>query len=95
MLASQSTTTPPRPRFAGSPWVGRPSLVDNKDTGDNLPGLYSLVATCELNGVNPIKYLADVLKRINDHPNSRIDDLLPPILRGPPGSSLSANSQAT
>jgi len=38
----------------------------------------SLIETCKLNGVEPLGYLADVLTRIiNDHPNSRIDDLLP------------------
>jgi transposase len=42
--------------------------------------LYSLVATCEANGVNPIAYLADVLMRLQTHPMSRIDELLPPSL---------------
>lgn len=38
----------------------------------------SLIETCKLNDVEPLGYLADVLTRIvNDHPNSRIDDLLP------------------
>jgi hypothetical protein len=32
---------------------------------------------CELNGRNPIDYLADVLLRIDRHPVSRIDELLP------------------
>jgi transposase len=40
-------------------------------------GLYSLVATCEANGVNPVDYLADVLLRVQTHPTSRIDELLP------------------
>jgi transposase len=35
------------------------------------------VATCEANGVNPELYLADVLLRVQTHPNSRIDELLP------------------
>ena len=34
-------------------------FVGHDDAGDNLPGLYSLVATCEANGVNPLEYLAD------------------------------------
>jgi len=41
-------------------------------------GLYSLVATCEANGVNPVAYLADVLMRLSIHPMSQLDELLPP-----------------
>ena len=36
----------------------------------------SLIETC--NGIDPQTYLTDVITRIvNDHPNSRIDELLP------------------
>jgi transposase len=38
----------------------------------------SLIETCKLNDVDPLRYLADVLTRIIDgHPNSEIDQLLP------------------
>lgn len=38
----------------------------------------SLIETCKLNNINPLEYLADVLIRIvNAHPNSDIDQLLP------------------
>ena len=38
----------------------------------------SLIETCKLCGVEPHAYLEDVITRIvNDHPNSKIDDLLP------------------
>jgi transposase len=38
----------------------------------------SLIETCKLNGIDPLRYLTDVLIRIvNGHPNSQIDDLLP------------------
>lgn len=38
----------------------------------------SLIETCKLIGVEPFRYLADVITRIVDgHPNSRLDDLLP------------------
>ncbi|CAH1659603.1 MULTISPECIES: IS66 family transposase [unclassified Chelatococcus] len=38
----------------------------------------SLIETCKLNDVEPLRYIADVLARIvNGHPNSQIDDLLP------------------
>jgi transposase len=52
-------------------------FVGNDEAGENLAGLYSLIATCEVNGVNPVAYLADVLLRVQTHPASRIDDLLP------------------
>jgi transposase len=59
-------------------------FVGHDDAGENLAGLYSLVATCEANGVNPLAYIADVLVRVHDHPNSRIDELLPLNWHGPP-----------
>jgi transposase len=38
----------------------------------------SLIETCKLSGVEPYRYLVDVITRIVDgHPNSRLDDLLP------------------
>lgn len=52
-------------------------FVGNEDAGDNIAGLYSLVATCEAHGKNPLTYLADVLMRIGSHPQRQIDDLLP------------------
>ena len=40
--------------------------------------LTSIVATCKLNDVNPVDYLADTLRAILDgHPQSRIDELMP------------------
>ncbi|WP_235685608.1 transposase domain-containing protein [Corallococcus silvisoli] len=45
--------------------------------GENLAGLYALVATCEANGVNPEEYLADMLLRVQMHPRLRIGELLP------------------
>ena len=52
-------------------------FVGNDEAGENLAGLFSLLATCEQNGVNPETYLADVLVRLQHHPNSRLDELLP------------------
>ncbi len=51
--------------------------MGNDEAGENLAGLYSLIATCEVNGVNPVDYLADVLIRVQTHPAPRIDELLP------------------
>ena len=58
-------------------------FVGDEDTGENLAGLYSLVATCEANSVDPIAYLQDVLLRLDDHPNSQLDELLPHRWRPP------------
>ena len=52
-------------------------FVGHKEAGENLAVLYTLVASCEKNGVNPYSYLADVLLRIQSHPRSKIDELLP------------------
>jgi transposase len=52
-------------------------FVGTDGAGENLAGLYSLIATCEVNGVNPVEYLADVVLRVQTHPASRIDELLP------------------
>jgi transposase len=52
-------------------------FVGHDDAGENLAGLYSLIATCEANQVNPVDYLADVLLRVQSHPASRVDELLP------------------
>jgi transposase len=52
-------------------------FVGNEDAGNNVAGLYSLVATCEANGINPLDYLSDVLLGVQDHPAAEIDDLLP------------------
>jgi transposase len=45
--------------------------------GDNFAVLYTLVASCEAAGVNPVEYLTDVLMRIQNHPANQIDELLP------------------
>jgi transposase len=52
-------------------------FVGHDEAGSRLAGLYSLVATCQANGVNPEAYLADVLLRVQSHPAAMIDELLP------------------
>ena len=49
----------------------------NEEAGKNFAVLYTLVASCEKNGVNAIAYLTDVLTRVHTHPKSRIEELLP------------------
>ena len=45
--------------------------------GDRAAAMYSLVITAKLNDVDPRAWLADVLRRIADHPASRLHELLP------------------
>ena len=46
--------------------------------GEHWAVIASLIETCKLCGVEPHAYLTHIISRIvNDHPNSRIDDLLP------------------
>jgi len=52
-------------------------FVGNNGAGHNLAVLQSLVSSCQINGVDPQAYLTDVLIRIQTHPQSQIDDLLP------------------
>jgi transposase len=52
-------------------------FVGNDEAGENIACLYSLIATCEANGVDPEAYFRDVLMRLPTHPNARLDELLP------------------
>ena len=46
--------------------------------GANWAAVASLVETCKLNAVNPLRYIADLLHRlINRWPQTRIDELMP------------------
>jgi transposase len=52
--------------FFGAPSGGRAAAI-----------LHSLVVTCRLNEVNPAAYIEDVLRRVMDHDQTRLDELLP------------------
>ncbi|MGY3233201.1 hypothetical protein ACVMAJ_000091 [Bradyrhizobium sp. USDA 4448] len=65
--------------FAGSDEGGRRSAA-----------IYTLVATCKLNDIDPQAWLADVLARINDHAIQRLDELLPWNWRKPMSSHIEA-----
>src|SRR5208283_5386764 len=45
--------------------------------GKRAAAVYSLIATCKLNDVDPRAWLADVLARLPDHPAHRVGELLP------------------
>jgi transposase len=59
--------------------MGRKSwLFAGSDRGGQRAAImYSLIGTAKLNGIDPQAWLADVLAKIADYPNNRIDDLLP------------------
>jgi transposase len=50
-------------------------FVGNEQAGQNLAVLYSLVATAEHHGLNPLDYLTDVLTRLGTE--REVDALLP------------------
>jgi transposase len=66
-------------------------FVGHDHAGENLAVLQTLVATCVANEVDPQKYLTDVLIRIQTHPQSRLDDLLPNNWK-PPDSGIAMES---
>lgn len=59
--------------------IGRKNwlFVGSDAGGERAAILYSIVATCKRHGVEPWRYLQDVLLRISTHPASRIEELLP------------------
>lgn len=59
--------------------VGRKNWMFTGSTqgGKNLAIISSIITTCRANQIDVRKYLDDVLRRVNTHPNSRLDELLP------------------
>jgi len=45
--------------------------------GERAAAMYSLIVTAKMNDIDPQAWLADVLARINDTPQSKLDELLP------------------
>lgn len=45
--------------------------------GQRAAAIYSLIGTCNLNGIDPEAYLRYVIKRIAEHPVNRVHELLP------------------
>ena len=45
--------------------------------GQRAAAMYTLIATAKLNNIDPEAWIADVLRRINDYPASRLYELLP------------------
>jgi transposase len=60
-------------------------FVGHKQAGQNLAALYTVVATCQANDVDPLAYLTDILTRLDSTPAERIDELLPLNWQSPSG----------
>ena len=45
--------------------------------GERAASIYTLIATAQLNNIDPQAWLADLLQRIADHPARRLHELLP------------------
>ena len=53
-------------------------LFAGSDTGGTrAAAIYSIIATCKLNAIDPEAYFRDILTRIADHKINRITELLP------------------
>jgi len=59
--------------------VGRRNwtFAGSDEGGRRAAAMYTLIQTCKLNNIDPRAWLADVLRRLPDHPNKRIHELLP------------------
>ena len=51
-------------------------FAGNKEAGENLAALYTVVATRVANELNPLAYLTDILTRLDSTPADRIDTIL-------------------
>lgn len=67
--------------------LGRSNYLffQHKESGERHAVLYTLVASAEKNDLNPTTYLTDVLVRVQTHPQSQIEELLPHRWKPPSG----------
>ena len=61
---------PPVPNF------GHHEVASDRG-GERAAAMFTLIETAKLNGIDPQAWLADVLRRINDHPAAKLHELLP------------------
>ncbi len=59
--------------------IGRKNWLffGSKRAGESAAVIYSIVQTCRSIGIDPIKYLADIFRRMMNHPHNRLHELLP------------------
>ena len=55
----------------------RSLFAGSAEHAQNLAVLHSIVAACRMHGINPYEYIKDILIRIQTHPASRIEELMP------------------
>jgi transposase IS66-like protein len=67
------------PAHRGPSSHATPPLEGNVSDADGrrAAAIYSLIERAKLNGLNPQRYLTDLLARIADHPARHIAELLP------------------
>lgn len=52
-------------------------FAGNDDAAQRLAMLYTFMASCKVNGINPEEWLRDVFIRLPEHPVNRVEELLP------------------
>lgn len=52
-------------------------FIGSEEAGETAATLFTLVQSCKASGVNPEKYLTDVMKRLMSHSTQKLDELLP------------------
>jgi len=52
-------------------------FAGSHDGAQNAAMMYSMLATCKINELEPFEWLRDVITRIPDHPANKLDELLP------------------
>ena len=52
-------------------------FVGSDRGGERAAMMFTLIATCRLNDVDPLAWLTDMLTRIADMPQTRLHELLP------------------
>ena len=58
--------------------------------GERAAAIYTLIGTAKLSEVDPQAWLADVLRRIADHPVQRLHELLPGNWKKPAPQAMAA-----
>jgi hypothetical protein len=52
-------------------------FLGSEQSGTSSAAVMSLINSAKMNGLDPLKYMTDVLTRLPTHPNSRIEELFP------------------
>lgn len=66
--------------------IGRKNylFVGSEEGGRWAAVAYTLIESCKLNGIDPYRYLCDVLRRVWIHPANRIEELMPRLWKPEP-----------